>query len=49
MLGFIARDTWALTYTKDFGHKKPITCITWLNDHIFSTSGFDKVIKIWNY
>ena len=48
-LGIIARDTWELNLSKDFAHKKPITCITWLTDTVFATAGLDDLVKIWNY
>jgi WD40 repeat protein len=48
-LGLITRDTWELNYSKDFTHKKPITCITWINETVFATAALDKLIKIWDY
>jgi WD40 repeat protein len=48
-LGVISRDSWDINYSKDFGHKKPITCITWLCDTVLATSGLDKIIKIWDF
>jgi WD40 repeat protein len=48
-LGFITRGSWDLNFSKEFGHKKTITCITWINENIFATAGLDKVIKIWDY
>lgn len=47
-LGIIKRGSWELTYSKDVGHKKEITCVSWLTDDIFVTAGLDKVIKIWD-
>lgn len=49
MLGLIQRDKWELSYSKDFGHKKPISCIAWLTDTVLATAGLDKVIKIFDY
>lgn len=48
-LGILTRDTWELTYSKEFGHKKAISCIIWLSDTAFATAGLDKVIKVWSY
>ncbi|TNV85001.1 hypothetical protein FGO68_gene11836 [Halteria grandinella] len=48
LLGVVSRDTWGITYNKDYGHKKAITCIAWINDHVFATAGQDKVLKIWD-
>lgn len=48
LLGVVTRDTWGLTLNKDYGHKKAITCITWINDTVFATTGLDNVIKIWD-
>ena len=49
MLGSLARDSWELTYAKEFGHKKPISYVEWLTESIFATAGGDNIIKIWNY
>ena len=48
LLGFVNRDTWSLSLSRDFGHKKPITCITFINDSIFATAGLDNIIKVWD-
>jgi WD40 repeat protein len=48
-LGVINRDTWEINYSKDFAHKKPITCISWLTDSVLATAGLDKIIKIWDF
>ena len=48
-LGVISRESWELNYSKDFGHKKAITCISWLTENVLATSGFDKIIKIWDF
>lgn len=48
-LGIISRDSWELNLSKDFGHKKPITCVQWLTESVFATAGLDKLIKIWNF
>ena len=48
-LGVINRDTQEINYSKDFGHKKPITCISWLTDTVLATAGLDKIIKIWDF
>jgi WD40 repeat protein len=48
-LGLIKRGSWDLTFSKEFGHKKSISCITWINDSVFATAGLDKVIKVWDY
>lgn len=48
-LGMVTRDSWEITYSKDFGHKKAISCIVWLTDNVFATAGLDKVVKIWDY
>lgn len=48
-LGMIARDSWDINYSKDFAHKKPITCITWLTESVLATAGLDKIIKIFDF
>jgi WD40 repeat protein len=48
-LGSIARNSWNLSYLKEFDHKKAITCITWINENVFATAGLDKAIKIWDF
>lgn len=32
MLGVVKRDSWELTYSKSFGHKKAISCVEWLTE-----------------
>jgi WD40 repeat protein len=49
MLAIIKRNTWELTYSKEVGHKKEITCLSFLTEDKFVTAGFDKVIKIWDH
>ena len=49
MLGCLARDTWEMTLSKNFGHKKAISCVEWLTESVFATAGADKVIKLWDY
>jgi WD40 repeat protein len=48
-LGSVARDTWELTYQKEFMHKKAISCIAWLSDTVLATAGLDKMIKVWSF
>ncbi len=48
-LGVVSRDSWELHYSKDFGHKKPITCVSWLTETVLATAGLDKIIKIWHF
>lgn len=48
-LGIISRDTWEINYSKDFGHKKPITCISWISEAVLVTAGLDKIIKIYDF
>jgi WD40 repeat protein len=48
-LGILTRDSWDLNYSKDFGHKKPISCIQWLSDTVLATAGLDKIIKIFDF
>jgi WD40 repeat protein len=49
MMGIVKRNTWEITYSKEVGHKKEITCLQFLTDDKFMTAGLDKVIKIWDY
>lgn len=49
ILGVISRDSWDMNYSKDFGHKKAITCISWLTETVLATAGLDKIIKIWDF
>jgi WD40 repeat protein len=48
-LTLVYRESWSVTLSSSFAHKKPICCITWLTDSIFATAGLEKIIKIWNY
>lgn len=47
-LGIVKRNTWELTYSKEVGHKKEISCIQWLSEETFATAGLDNMIKIWD-
>lgn len=49
MLGIVKRDTWELTYSNSFAHKKPISCVEWLTEQYFATAGADKIIKVWDF
>ena len=45
----INRDQWEINYSKDFTHKKPISCVTWLTDSVLATAGLEKEIKIFDF
>jgi WD40 repeat protein len=49
MLGIVKRDSWELTYSNSFAHKKAISCVEWLTEQYFATAGADKVIKVWDF
>jgi len=48
-LGIMTRDNWELNYSKDFGHKKPMTCISWVSETVLATAGLDKILKIYDF
>ena len=48
-LGVMSRDTWEINYSKDFAHKKQITCIQWISETVLATAGLDKIIKIYDF
>lgn len=48
-LGIVDTSSWELNYSKDIGHKKPMTCIAWLSETVIATAGLDNVIKIFDF
>jgi len=48
VMGVVKRSNFEISFCRSISHDKEITCIAWLNDHIFATAGLDKVIKVWD-